>query len=349
VDDRTQHELYALPFLRTMQANVAGVMCSYNQINGSYACENDKTLNGILKGEFGFQGYVMSDWWATHSTHSINQGLDMNMPGNLGYGVGGTYFGQNLTDAINSGTVSQSRIDDAATRILAAWYLLGQDSGFPPLNFDIRDLNGPGNEHVDVQADHKTLIREIGAASTVLLKNKNQALPLKNPKTLAIIGNGAGPSSMGPNGYSDRGGDDGVLAMGFGSGTAQFPYLIDPLNAISTRGKEDGTIITSSLSDTDLAAAVAAASGKDAAFVFITADSGEGYITVEGNFGDRNDLNAWHSGDTLVQSVASVNRNTIVVVNSVGPIIVEKWIDHVNVTALVCGSRLSQLPYLILP
>lgn len=83
VDDRTQHEIYALPFLRSVQANVASVMCSYNQINGSWACENDKMLNGVLKGEFGFPGYVMSDWWATHSTLSINKGLDMTMPGDV--------------------------------------------------------------------------------------------------------------------------------------------------------------------------------------------------------------------------------------------------------------------------
>nr|VWO95455.1 tRNA dimethylallyltransferase (EC [Ganoderma boninense] len=77
---RTQHELYSHPFLRSVQANVASVMCSY--INGTFACENDKAMNGILKGELGFQGYVMSDWYATHSTApAINGGLDMTMPG----------------------------------------------------------------------------------------------------------------------------------------------------------------------------------------------------------------------------------------------------------------------------
>jgi hypothetical protein len=75
--------------------------------------------------------------------------------------------------------------------------------------------------------------------------------------------------------------------MGWGSGTAEFPYLVDPLSAITTRASSDGTAITSSLSDSDLAAAAAAASGKDVAMVFINSDSGEGYITVEGNAGDR--------------------------------------------------------------
>ncbi|KAH9898580.1 beta-glucosidase [Cubamyces lactineus] len=341
VDDRTEHELYSYPFMRSVQANVASVMCSYNQINGTFSCENDKTLNGILKGEFGFQGYVTSDWWATHSgAPAVNAGLDMTMPGDTALGSGQTYFGQNLVNAVQSGQVSENRIDDMATRILAAWYLLGQDSDYPAVNFN--SWNTGEGSHIDVQADHKDLIRTIDAAATVLLKNVNGALPLKAPKSIAVVGNGAGNSSRGPNGYEDRSGDDGVLGMGWGSGTDDYPYLIAPVDAITARAKNDGTTVSSSLSDTDLNAAAQAASGKDVAFVFITADSGEGYLTVENNAGDRNDLNAWHSGDALVQQVASVNKNTIVVVNSVGPIIVEKWIDHPNVTALVWSGLPGQ-------
>jgi beta-glucosidase len=270
VDDRTQHELYALPFLRSVQANVASVMCSYNQINGSFACENDKMLNGILKTEFGFPGYVMSDWSATHSTAAVNKGLDMTMPGDITFGSGTSYFGTALVNAVNSGTVSQSRINDMATRILAGWYLLGQDSGYPAVNFDAWSQSNSINTHVNVQADHKNVIRDIGAQSTVLLKNVNNVLPLKAPKSIGIVGNGAGPDSKGPNGYTDRGGDDGVLAMGWGSGTVDFPYLITPLSAITTRASGDGSTISSSLSDTDLNAAANAATGKSVAFVFIT-------------------------------------------------------------------------------
>ncbi|GLB36355.1 putative beta-glucosidase [Lyophyllum shimeji] len=337
-----QHEIYAAPFLRSVQANVAAVMCSYNQINGSYACENDKMLNGILKGEFGFPGYVMSDWWATHSTLSVNKGLDMTMPGDISLNSGTTYFGQALVNAVQSGSVLQSRIDDMALRILAAWYLLKQDSGFPAVNFNSWNLNAPVNTHTNVQADHKDVIRIIGASSSVLLKNANQILPLGSLKSIGIVGNGAGPSSKGPNGYSDRAGDDGVLAMGWGSGTAEFPYLITPLDAITTKAKTLGTTVSSSLSDTDLNAAANAASGKDVAIVFITADSGEGYLTVEGNAGDRNNLQAWHGGDALVSKVAGVNSKTIVVINSVGPIIMEPWINHPNVTAVVWSGLPGQ-------
>ncbi|KAI0651675.1 beta-glucosidase [Trametes meyenii] len=344
VDDRTEHELYSYPFLRSVQANVASVMCSYSElasVNGTFSCENDKTLNGLLKTEFGFQGCNNVDWWATHSgAPAVNAGLDMTMPGDTTLGSGQTYFGQNLVNAVQSGQVSEARIDDMATRILAAWYLLGQDSGFPAVNFNSWQT-GQGS-HIDVQADHKDLIRTIDAAATVLLKNIGNTLPLKAPKSIAVVGNGAGNSSKGPNGYEDRAGDDGVLGMGWGSGTDDYPYLIAPVDAITTRAKNDGTTVTSSLSDTDLNGAAAAARGKDVAFVFITADSGQGYLTVENAAGDRNDLNAWHNGDALVKQVASVNKNTIVVVNSVGPIVVEQWIDHPNVTALVWSGLPGQ-------
>ncbi|KAJ7080532.1 glycoside hydrolase family 3 protein [Mycena epipterygia] len=332
-------------FLRSVQAGVAAIMCSYNQINGTYACENDKTINGILKGEFGFQGY----WGATHSTSpAVMAGLDVTMPGTPAPGSNSSFFGTNLVAAVQNGTVPESRVDNMALRVLAAWYLLGQDEGYPPVNFDSRNNSAPDDQQVNVQGDHKVLIREIGQASTVLLKNAGGTLPFKSLKTIGIIGNGAGPDSRGPNGYPNRQGDDGVLAMGWGSGTANFPYLITPLDAITARAAQDGTQVSSSLNDTDLAAAATIASGKDVALVFITADSGEGGGLVEGNAGDRNDLQAWHSGDALVQQVAQFNPNTIVVVNSVGPIVVEAWIDHPNGNGLPgqeAGNSVTDILY----
>ncbi|ESK98422.1 glycoside hydrolase family 3 protein [Moniliophthora roreri MCA 2997] len=343
LDDRTQHEIYALPFLRSVQANVASVMCSYNKINGTYACENDKVLNDLLKVEFGFPGYIMSDWGGTHSTSpSVNAGLDMTMPGDKTFGSGTTWFGDSLVQAVNSGQVSQNRINDLATRILAAWYLLKQDSGFPAVNFDSWNINNPVNQHKNVQGNHKELIRQIAAASTVLLKNVDQTLPLQKPATIGIIGNGAGPNSNGINSCEDRACTNGVLAQGWGSGTAEYPYLIDPLSAISARARSDGSTVSSTLSDSDLGAARSTASGKDVALVFITANSGEGYLTVEGNAGDRKDLKAWHNGDALVQAVASANPNTIVVVNSVGAIDMEAWVENPNVKAVVWSGLPGQ-------
>lgn len=194
-------------------------------------------LNDVLKREYGFQGCeciisyhwllftsciadVMSDWSATHSTLSAVAGLDMTMPGDITFNSGDSYFGPNLTDYVNNGTIPLDRIDDMATRIMAGWYLLHQDnSSYPAVNFNaFLPDDEETNEHVDVQDDHYKLVREIGAASTVLLKNERGALPLKKPRSLVLIGNDAGPGRAGPNQFTDQGGSDGVLAMGWGSG-----------------------------------------------------------------------------------------------------------------------------------
>ncbi|CAE6484671.1 unnamed protein product [Rhizoctonia solani] len=315
-------------------------------VNGTWACENDYTQNVILKHQMGFQGYIMSDWQATHSTISAARGLDMTMPGDITFNSGDSYFGANLTAAVKNGQITQERVTDMAERIVAAWYLVGQDKNFPDVNFDAFRPLDPFNKHVDVQADHYKLVREMGAASTVLLKNVKGALPLKKPITMALIGSDAGPAQRGPNGYADRGGLDGTLAMGWGSGTAEFPYLISPLEALQQRAKADHTSIGWWLKDWDTAGAATAAANKDVALVFIASDSGEDYITVDGNEGDRNNLTAWNNGDELVKAVAAavaaVNKNTVVVVHSVGPIILEPWVDHPNVTAILWAGLPGQ-------
>lgn len=93
----------------SVHAGVGSVMCSYNRINGTYGCKNDKLMNGILKSELGFEGFVMLDWDAQHDIQSANAGLDMVMP------LGGSW-GKNLTDAIANGTVGEDRVTDMATR-----------------------------------------------------------------------------------------------------------------------------------------------------------------------------------------------------------------------------------------
>jgi beta-glucosidase-like glycosyl hydrolase len=167
----------------------------------------------------------MSDWFVTTSTLSAVAGLDMTMPGDItvnsdGLGSGDSYFGSNLTAMTNNGTIPLSRIDDMATRILAGWYFVSQDdASYPRVNFnswlpDDEATNG----RVDVQGDHYKVVREIGAASTVLLKNNRGALPLKRPRSLVLIGNDAGPGKAGPNQFTFQAGSDGILAMGWGSG-----------------------------------------------------------------------------------------------------------------------------------
>ena len=92
-----------------VRAGVASVMCSYNRINNTYGCENSKLMNGILKSELAFDGFVMLDWNAQHNLQSANGGLDMVMP------YGGSW-GDNLTHAVQNGTVKEKRVTDMATR-----------------------------------------------------------------------------------------------------------------------------------------------------------------------------------------------------------------------------------------
>lgn len=144
-------------------------------------------------------------------------------------------------------------------------------------------MNDTLNKHIDVRDDHWKIVREIATASIVLLKNTGCALPLKNPRKISVIGSDAAPPILGPNGFADRGGIDGILAMGWGSGTTNFTYLISPIEAIQARAVRDGTVINWHFDDFDVSGATNVALGTDAALVFIKADSGEEYIVVDGN------------------------------------------------------------------
>jgi beta-glucosidase len=151
------------------------------------------------------------------------------MPGDTVFSTGRSYWGANLTLAVINGTVPEWRIDDMATRIMAAYYFVGRDTKSVPTNFNswTKDTFGyqhPAaklgyaqvNYHVDVRAEHFRNIRDHAAKSTVLLKN-NGALPLTGKeKFTAVFGEDADTSAYGPNGCADRGCDNGTLAMGWG-------------------------------------------------------------------------------------------------------------------------------------
>ncbi|KAF9239474.1 glycoside hydrolase superfamily [Melanogaster broomeanus] len=330
VDDRTEHEIYAHPFMRAVMAGVSSVMCSYNLINDTYACNNNKTMNDILKRR--------SDWSATMDTLSAVAGLDMTMPGDITFDSGTSYFGGNLTTFVMNDTISMERLDDMATRIIAGWYYLHQDEGYPEATIDSWNINDPLNSEVNAQSDHYIIVRQIAAGGTVLLKNEG-VLPLDKPKSIVLVGSDAGPPTAGPNEYADQGGDPtGILAMGWGSGTDYFTYLVSPYEAIQARARVDQTSVFWDFDNWDLAAAASSVVDKEVAIVFVNSDSGEGYITVDGNAGDRQNLTAWHQGDELILAVAAQNNNTIVVTNSVGPLILEPWVEHPNVTAILWAS-----------
>lgn len=239
------------------------------------------------------------------------------------------FWGNNLTDAVNNGSVTSERLDDMNTRLLAAFYYLNQDEGFPENSVYPYNIQ---HEIVDVREDHASLIREIGAAGTVLVKNVNSTLPLHSPRFLNIYGYDAevkaspwnNPSRFG-GGYEENFGWNilnGTLITAGGSGSATPPYAISPFKALQDRIIADrGTLRWDFFGLTPTVYANA-----DACLVFINAYASESF--------DRTSLTDDFS-DQLVNNIASNCSNTIVIIHSAGIRTVNAWIDNENVTAVV--------------
>jgi beta-glucosidase len=183
VDPRTLNEIYLPQFQAAVQqGQVASVMCSYSTINGSPACQNDYIQNQKLKDQFGFPGFVTSDWGATHSTvDAANNGLDMEMPDDQ-------FFGSALATAVRAGQVPMSRLNDMVTRILTEEFRFGL--------FDRPATGSPSA--VVTNAAHASVAQNVAEQGTVLMKNANSALPLDAGATrsIAVIGDDAGPDAM---------------------------------------------------------------------------------------------------------------------------------------------------------
>ncbi|KAH9474066.1 hypothetical protein Pst134EA_001117 [Puccinia striiformis f. sp. tritici] len=363
IDDRTLRELYDWPFAEAIHAGVDYIMCSYNRLNQTYACENSKMINGVAKGEHKFQGVVVTDWAAAASgVRTTLAGADMNMPGFMAYGqpsesdpstAQSSYWGVRMIEAVKNGSVPIQRIDDMVTRVISTYYKQGQDKeDYPKLNMANFGQGSAQeqktlNKHVNVQADHYKLIREIGAASAILLKNVNHTLPLKSPKemrSVLVIGSDAGDNPQGVNSCVARACNNGTLAAAWGSGSANFPYLVSPATAIQKYLTQDNPSITyQSILDNYAYKEVADACKEvDVAIVHVSSDSGEGYIPVAGNAGDRNNISLWYNGDDLILKTAEVCNNVVVVIHSVGAVDMESWIDNKNVTAVVLAGLPGQ-------
>ncbi|NNL66737.1 MAG: glycoside hydrolase family 3 protein, partial [Myxococcales bacterium] len=192
VDERTLRELYLAPFEAAVrEADVASVMGAYNRVNGSFACEHPGLLRRILKEEWGFRGFVVSDWFATQSTAaSVAGGLDLEMPGPP------RHLDEKLLAAVEAGEVSEAQVDEAAGRLLDAlvrWGALDPDA----------DTSQDAERAVD-RPEHRALAREIACESIVLLKNEGPVLPLRAESIgrLALIGPSAGVAALQGGGSS---------------------------------------------------------------------------------------------------------------------------------------------------
>jgi hypothetical protein len=323
-------------------------MTAYNAVNGSACSQNSYLINGLLKDELGFQGFVMSDWLSHMSgVASALAGLDMDMPGDTQIPIvlGTSYWMYELTRSVLNGSVPVDRLNDMATRIVAAWYQMGQDKNYTGPNFSSNTHDRTGllypaavlspigvvNYYVNVQADHYKVARQVAQDAITLLKNDDSLLPLSTSSKLSVFGTDAQVNPDGPNACGNRACNKGTLGMGWGSGVADYPYMDSPIDAIKSRASNVTYYAT------DAFPSVPTPAADDVAIVFISSDSGENSFTVENNHGDRDadKLAAWHGGDKLVQQAAAKYSNVVVVVHTVGPLLLESWISLPSVKAVL--------------
>lgn len=280
--------------------NPQAVMCSYNAINGDYACENHYTLTDVLRNEWHFKGFVLSDWGGTHSTIKASAaGLDQEQPQE-------NFYGDSYKKALQDGKIPMAELDEHVRRVLRAEFAAGLVDD--PLHKSVVDVFGD-----------LAKARKIEDGSIVLLKNSNNLLPLdeNSIKSIAVIGDHA---------------DYGMIS---GGGSAQ----VDPPGAPSPHWLEHVWFPTSPLksieakaptakvefaSGKELEAAAELAKKSDVAIVFVQQWESEGM--------DLPDLSLPDGQDKIIEAVAKANPKTIVVIES-GTAVTMPWVDNVGAIA----------------
>jgi len=196
VDEQTLHEIELAGFEAAVKIGSGSIMCSYNKVNGDPGCGNNELLNTILKNQWGFEGWVMSDWFATHSTDAIVKGLDQEMPG-------GTFLGDPLKAAIANGGIPEAALNESVRRIL------GQMQRFDLLRCASptgarSGCQLPARPSFDAAADNEVAL-QVAEDGAVLLHNTNNALPLTGQAatSIAVIGTPAKTPVFGGGGSSE--------------------------------------------------------------------------------------------------------------------------------------------------
>ena len=284
-----QSDLLAFEFA-IERGSPGSVMCSYNLINGRWGCENDYLLNTVLKGDWGYKGFVMSDWGAVHSTApAANNGLDQ-FTGFCCVTDNPRFAPPAMKAALQSGTISQTRLDNMVERIL--WALFAKGAVDNPVKA------GP----IDYAA-HALVSQKAAEESLVLLKNDGDLLPLRGVKSVAVIGGNADKGVMAGGGSSD------VTPVGGAVMIDAHTFMPSPPLA-ALKGELPRAKISFD-AGSDLASAAALAAASDVAVVFVTQHDSEGYdghLELQGN------------QDALVAAVAKANPKTVVVVESGGAV-----------------------------
>jgi beta-glucosidase len=290
VDSRTLHEIYLPPFEAAVeQGHVGTVMCAYIKTNGDYSCASSYVLKDLLRKQLGFNGWVMSDWGANHSVAD-------SLNGGLDQEMPSGYFYNEMSihDAIKSGQVKQATVDEHVRRILVTMF-----------RFGLFDKKQTGTWSADVRTpQHTAFAREVSEQGSVLLKNEHSILPLSRTDSIAVIGIAGGKKTK---------------IAGSGSSGMIADEVVSPLDGIRKLATAD--IHVAYADGSNLTQAVDAARTAKIAIVFANTDETEG--------GDRPDLELPDHQDQLIAAVAHANPNTIVVLDTGGPVLMP-WLENVR-------------------
>jgi beta-glucosidase len=302
IDERTLREIYLAHFKRCVDEGAASIMSAYNKVNGHYCGHNPHLLRDILKKEWGFDGFVMSDFvLGIRSGKAANAGMDVEMPLTI-------HFGKRLMRRVRKGIVSEEVIDEAVLRILRQkirFAQIGQPEQYQP--------------EAVLSLENKALAREAAQKSMVLLKNEpvgngvNRVLPIDTAQVrrIAVIGELAAKPNTG-----DR-----------GSSMVRSPYVITPLEGIRAAVPRDCEVMHNN--GRVIKKAVDIARKADVAVIiagYTYRDEGE-YMFTKG--GDRDVLTLKPHDETLILQAVAANPNTVVVLMGGSAIITEVWREKV--------------------
>ncbi|CAG83130.1 glycosyl hydrolase family 3 N terminal domain-domain-containing protein [Yarrowia lipolytica] len=337
IDDRTMNEVYIWPFANAVKANAGAIMCAPQKLNNTQGCKNSYMMNYKLKRELGFQGFVLSAGMSQNEPPAALAGMDMSMPR---LKASENKLREMMLRNYDKDGFPQSRLDDMATRVLTSYYYVTQHrNGHQSFVGDEENLSNKSaydNILVDVRDGfHYRVALEIALEGIVMLKNDDSALPIEGMRTIGVLGAAA---NLGPSGSKcdDKFGcHDGAIFQGWGDGGVNPPFVVTPYEAVNARAARDRIVVRSNFDSWDLNQAEAVASSTDANIIFVAANSGEGNHVVDDNKGDRKNFTLWHNGDELIKKAVEVNDHNIVVVTAVGPVDMEKWIEHPHVKAVL--------------
>jgi beta-glucosidase len=308
VDARALREIYLPHFERILDAGCASVMSAYNKVNGAYCGESYALLTDILRGDWGFDGFVHSDWvMGVYKVHGAAAGLDIENPEPR-------VFGRNLVAAVEAGAVSLETVDTACRRILSTQYRFACAED-PLADYSMSSVASPA---------HRALAREVAEKSAVLLKNEN-ILPFSRTqiKSLAVLGKLATLANTGDN----------------GSSRVHAPHVITPLQGLAAAAGPSVTIRRGD--ETDLDAARLSAESADACVVVVGYTAREEGEFVPGDLalghdggansasigGDRLSLRLPPEQIALIRTACAANPCTLVVLVAGSAVLASEWID----------------------